>query len=32
MLWARAVWMEGVKTIEDTVSKICINEDEKIVY
>ena len=32
MLWARAVWMEGVKTIEDTISKIWINEDEKIVY
>ena len=32
MLWARAVWMEGVKTIEDTISKIWINEDENIVY
>ena len=32
MLWARAVWMEGVKTIEDTNPKIWINEDKKIVY
>ena len=32
MLWARAVWMEGVKTIEETIPKIWINEDKKIVY
>ena len=32
MLWARAVWMEGAKTIEDTIPKIWINEDKKIVY
>ena len=32
MLQARAVWMEGVKTIEDTIPKIWINEDKKIVY
>ena len=32
MLWVRAVWMEGVKTIEDTIPKIWINEDKKIVY
>ena len=32
MLWARAVWMEGVKAIEDTNPKIWINEDKKIVY
>ena len=32
MLWIRAVWMEGVKTIEDTIPKIWINEDKKIVY
>ena len=31
-LWARAVWMEGIKTIEDTISKIWINEEKKIVY
>ena len=30
MLWARAVWMEGFKTIEDTILKIWINEDKKI--
>ena len=32
MLCARAVWMEDVKTIEDTISKIWINEDKKIIY
>ena len=32
MLWARAKWMEGFKTIQDTIPKIWINEDKKIVY
>ena len=31
-VWARAVWMEGVKNIEDTILKICVNKDNKIVY
>ena len=29
ILWARAVWMEGVKTIEDTIAKIWINGDKR---